>query len=83
MSRPRPVLPYLIIKECMRTSYIAKKGLFFILALSNVLIHIAYHKTTNVTNHATNLDAKIGMKTITISTVVSHNEDHMIFNDLI
>ena len=67
----------------MRISYIAKKGLFFIHVLSNVLIHIAYHKMTNVTNHATNLDAKTGMKTIIISIVVSHNEDHMILNKLI
>ena len=67
----------------MRTSYIAKKEPFFIHVLSSVLIHIAYHKMMNVTNHATNQDAKIGMKMIIINTVVSHSEDHMIFNDLI
>ena len=65
----------------MRTSYIVKKELFSIPALSNVPIHIACQKLTSVTNHVLNRDARIGTKII-ISTVVSHIEDHMTFNDL-
>ena len=72
-----------IIKECMRTSYIAKKELSFIPASSNAPIHIACQKLMSVTNHVQNQDVRIGTKKIIISTVVSHTEDHMTFNDLI